>query len=382
MLPEHNQCSGCGACAVVCPKNCITMTADREGFRYPVIDEARCIRCGACERVCVVNEHPPVSAHTAAFAAQNMDEELRRHSSSGGVFSALAMDTLAQGGWVCAAVYDPDFQVCHELTDRPERVSAMRGAKYTQSRAEHCFPKIKSLLKQEIPVLFVGTPCQCAALRAFLQGNDRTLLLVDMICHGVPSPKVWQRYLQERQQTDAPNRKLLSVDLRDKSSGWSRYNYSVALYYEPDVRIIRPQGQDIFMQGFVSNLYLRPSCASCASKGVERCSDITIGDYWGIWNQHPEFDDDRGTSVLLVHTDRGEQAWKQAEAGFLVCVVDCRDAVAQNPSALNSSASHPNRMRFFEQLDRQKSVINWISACLSPGKEPLIRRLLGRLRNK
>ena len=382
MLPEHDQCSGCGSCAAVCPKNCITMTSDREGFRYPVIDGAQCIHCGACERVCSVEHHPPVSGHTAAFAVQNTDEEVRRESSSGGVFSALAMDTLAQGGWVCAAVYDADFQVCHELTNSPERIAAMRGAKYTQSRGEHCFPRIRELLKQQIPVLFVGTPCQCAALRAFLGGNDPRLLLVDMVCHGVPSPKVWQKYLRECRDADPSGGKLLAVNLRDKSTGWSRYNYSVSLTYEPDVRVIRPQRQDIFMRGFVSNLYLRPSCADCASKGVQRCSDLTLGDYWGIWDQHPEFDDDRGTSLLLVHTDRGQRAWKQVEAGFRVCAVTCEDALAQNPSALQSSAPHSNREQFFRQLDRQPSITGWIETCLAPKQKPLLQRLLGRLRQK
>lgn len=358
------------------------MTLDQEGFRYPVIDAALCIRCGACERVCSVEHHPPVSVQTAAFAAQNTDEAVRQCSSSGGVFSALALDALAQGGWVCAAVYDADFQVCHELTNSPERIAAMRGAKYTQSRAEHCFPKIKSLLKQEVPVLFVGTPCQCAALRTFLSGNDHRLLLVDMICHGVPSPKVWQKYLCECQDADSDGRKLLSVNLRDKTSGWSRYNYSVALTYEPDVRIIRPQGQDLFMRGFVSNLYLRPSCADCACKGVERCSDMTLGDYWGIWDQHPEFDDNKGTSLLLVHTERGQQAWAQLAANFRVCPVTCEEALAQNPSALQSSVPHPNRMRFFEQLDRHCSVIKWIGTCLAPEKESLLRRILGRFIQK
>ena len=136
------------------------------------------------------------------------------------------------------------------------------------------------------------------------------------------------------------------------------------------------------MRGFVSNLYLRPSCADCASKGVERCSDMTLGDYWGIWDQHPEFDDDRGTSLLLVHTERGQRAWAQLAADFRVCPVTCEEALAQNPSALQSSAPHPNRERFFDRLDRQTSVSRWIEACLTPKQKPLLQRLLGRFRQK
>lgn len=381
MVPR-TLCSGCGSCAAICPKNCITMTADAEGFRYPVIDEAGCIRCGACQRVCPVENHPALSGHTTALAAQNANEALRRESSSGGVFSALAEKILSQGGWVCAAVYDDRFGVCHELTDSPERLAAMRGAKYTQSRAEQCFPRIRELLKRDIPVLFVGTPCQCAGLQSFLGQDFARLLVADMVCHGVPSPKVWQRYLQERQQIDAPDGKLLSVNLRSKSTGWSRYGYSVEYTYNGSVSHCTPQGQDPFMRGFVSNLYLRPSCADCTSKGVQRCSDLTLGDYWGIWDQHPEFDDDRGTSLLLVHTDRGEQIWAQLAAGFRVCSVTCEDALARNPSALQSSAPHTNREHFFKQLDQKASVIQWIDSCLVPKQPSLLRRLLGRLRQK
>ena len=382
MLPEASKCSGCGSCAAICPKNCITMTADAEGFRYPVIDEASCIRCGACERVCPVENHPDLSGHTTALAAQNTNESLRRDSSSGGVFSALAELILVRGGWVCAAVYDDRFGVCHELTNSLERLAAMRGAKYTQSCAEHCFPQIRELLKQDVPVLFVGTPCQCAGLRSFLGQMYPQLLLVDMICHGVPAPKVWQRYLLERQKTDAPNEKLLSVNLRSKSTGWSRYGYSVEYQYSGGICRSTPQGQDPFMRGFVSNLYLRPSCADCAGKGVQRCSDLTLGDYWGIWDQHPEFDDDRGTSLLLIHSPKGQLAWEQISGSFRICSVTCEDALAQNPSALQSSPPHPNRERFFEQLDRQPSIIHWIQTCLAPRQESLLRRLLGRLRQK
>lgn len=323
--------------------------------------------------------HPPVSAHTTAFAVQNTDEEVRRCSSSGGVFSALAMDILALGGWVCAAVYDDDFQVCHELTNSPERVAAMRGAKYTQSCAEHCFPRIKVLLQQEVPVLFVGTPCQCAALRTFLGGNDPRLLLVDMICHGVPSPTVWQRYLKERQHTDAPGKNLVSIDLRNKTTGWSRYRYSTAFRYDDDKIVSLPQEQDPFLRGFVSNLYLRPSCADCSSKGVERCSDLTLGDYWGIWDQHPEFDDDHGTSLLLVHSAVGGAAWQRIAPTFRFLTVTPEEAVAQNPSAVQSSVSHDNRELFFEQLSQKTSVTQWIGTCLTPRQEPLLRRLLSSI---
>ncbi len=379
MLAEKVKCSGCGSCAAACPQNCITMTADAEGFRYPVIDGAKCVHCGACEKACPVMNPVPINGEPLALAAQNTDDFVRQNSSSGGLFTALAMDVLARGGKVCAAVYDSDFEVHHVLADSATVLSQMRGAKYAQSKAEHCFPEIRKLLNKGVPVLFVGTPCQTAGLRAYLGRDYQELLLVDMICHGVPSPKVWQRYLQERKQVDAPDSQLCAVNLRSKSSGWSHYGYSVEMEYADRTKYSVPQGQDMFMRGFVSNLYLRPSCAECAFKGVQRCSDLTLGDYWGIWDQHPEFDDNKGTSLLLIHTEKGQGAWGRISDQFCGMNVTVQEAVAQNPSAMRASMPHPNREKFFREMEFENNLQQWIQHCLEPRKENLLQRLIRKI---
>lgn len=379
MLPEMAQCSGCGGCGAVCPQNCISMAADREGFRYPVIDEAKCIRCRLCEKVCPVLSVPQVSQHVAALAAQNADEAVRRGSSSGGVFSALAEDVIARGGSVCAATYDEHFEVRHVLIDSPESIAALRGAKYAQSQAEHCFPKIRERLASGQWVLFVGTPCQCAGLKAYLGREYEKLLVVDMVCHGVPSPRVWSQYLRE--QAQFAESKLKSVDLRSKTTGWSRYAYSVKMDFENGPAYSVLQGQDLFMQGFVQNLYLRPSCADCSFKGTSRCGDLTLGDYWGIWDQYPEFDDNKGTSLLLIQSEKGRAIWQRISGRFRVLDVAVQDAIAQNPSAVNSSAPHPRRAEFFRELETA-SVKQSIQCALALPKEGIIKRLIRRIGRK
>lgn len=379
MRTERVNCSGCGSCAAACPQNCIAMEADAEGFRYPVIDSAKCVHCGACERACPMINQLPLFGEPAALAAQNTDDSVRLPSSSGGVFSALAADVFARGGRVCAAVYDSDFSVCHVITDSADRLSEMRGAKYAQSRAEHCFPEIRDLLCKGIPVLFVGTPCQTAGLRAYLGRDHENLLLVDMVCHGVPSPKVWKQYLKERNFVDAPGSALRSVNLRSKSTGWSRYGYSVEMKYTDGTSRSVPQGQDVFMRGFVSNLYLCPSCAACGFKGVKRCSDLTLGDYWGIWDQYPEFDDNKGTSLLLMHTEKAHKVWNRISGDFRSMNVTVQEAIAQNPSAVRASAPHPNREMFFRGIEAGEPIQQWIGRCLEPRKENVLQRLIRKL---
>ncbi len=375
MLPDQNICTGCGACAAACPSGCLTMVPGEEGFCYPVADPARCTQCGLCEGVCPALRPGQGTGMPEALAVKNRDAALRRDSSSGGVFTALARDTLARGGWVCGAIYDEYFAVRHVLTKQEGEIAPMRGAKYSQSRAEDCFPRIQGLLEENTPVLFAGTPCQCAGLRAFLGGDPPGLLTVDMVCHGVPSEKVWIRWLDFRRKTDAPGASITGVNLRSKASGWSRYSYSVEISYSDGSCYRRPQGQDAFLRGFVQNLYLRPSCARCQHKGLSRQSDLTLGDFWGIWELHPEFDDDRGVSLLLLQSEKGRQAWGRIAGDFDALTVDCSQAVAQNPSALHPSQPHKNREKFFRGLEKTNDLESWINTCLAGGKPSLLSRL-------
>lgn len=366
MLPEKKLCSGCGACAAACKKNCIEMTADDEGFCYPVIAHAQCVFCQACETVCPIISPPTLSQKTTAVATQNKNNTVRKQSSSGGVFSALAEYVLTKGGLICAAVYDEKQRVNHIIVDKADGVRAMRGAKYAQSVLEDCYSRIKEELQEERYVLFVGTPCQTAGLFRYLGTRYATLILVDMICHGVPSPIVWEKYLKERQALDAPKSEFQNINLRSKESGWSRYSYSVKIRYRNGVEYQMPQQQDWFMRGFVQNLYLRPSCSQCSFKGIERCSDLTLGDCWGIWDIAPEFDDNQGSSLLLIHNEIGWQAWNNISAEFRTYPLSVDRALSQNPSAICCSIPHSKRAQFFDALHSEQSIIKAIQNCLEP----------------
>ena len=377
MLCKSEECCGCGACYNVCPQNCIEMTKDSEGFSYPIINNETCINCGMCEKVCPIINTVDISSVTEVYAAKNKSSLLREHSSSGAVFPSLARWILDHHGYVCGAVYDDTFTVVHRISDKKEDIQKMCGAKYSQSDSWECFKNIKTFLSLGKLVLFVGTPCQTLGLKKYLGKEYQNLVTVDMICHGVPSPKVWKKYVQERNIVDAPEVELIDIQLRNKDSGWSKYNYSVKFEYENKMEYKVNQQEDKFIKGFTSNLFLRPSCSHCIFKGIERASDITLGDFWGIWNINPEFDDDRGVSLIMVHSEKGRLMWNNIKRDFESFSVDIHKAVEQNPSALIPSKEHDKREYFFQNIDASDNVIKLITECLyQPYKEiSIVERL-------
>lgn len=351
MLAEKNICTGCGACAAGCPLNCIKMSGDREGFCYPVVDTERCVSCKKCESVCPVLNRPQTSWNLKAYGAKLKDDAIRKESSSGGVFSSLAYRILQNGGAVCGAAYTGSFEVEHRIVEKQDEVYMLRGAKYAQSRAEHLFEEAKFILETDRWLLFAGTPCQIAGFRAYLGKDYPKLVLVDMICHGVPSPGVWKKYLENRIKKDTENGKIIRINQRDKTSGWSRYRYSLRIDYTEGKTYCVPQSEDLYMKGFVNNLFLRPSCAQCQFKGENRSSDITLGDYWGVWEQYPEFDDDKGISVVLINTEKGAKLWDLIREDLNDFDAGDSEALKNNPSAFYSSDPHPRRNEFFARTE-------------------------------
>ena len=384
MLLENktNLCSGCGACSCACPKQCISMQTDHEGFLYPIIDHSVCVSCGRCEHVCPVLNQPAVSAETSSYAVISNYEQVRAKSSSGGVFSLLADYVLAKGGKVYGAAYNESFAVEHICIDSPDQIPRLQGAKYSQSHAFEHFNKIKGELEEGTYVLFVGTPCQAAALRSYLGKDYETLILTDMICHGVPSPMIWKRYLDARVKKDAPGSSIKNINLRDKSSGWSKYSYSVEIDYSDGNKYLVRQGDDLYLQGFVRNLYLRPSCAECSFKGYQRCTDFTLADCWGIWDISPEMDDNKGTSLLMVHSSKGRMIWETLSEQARFQELSEEDSIRQNGSAVNSSAPHPERDSFFKEAESNDDMIGLINKKLNPQPENRLKSLLSRLRRK
>lgn len=343
-LADLNSCTGCTACAQSCPKGCITMAADSEGFLQPRVDEAVCVGCGLCERSCPVLNPPAVSTEfPRALAARSRDETVRFASSSGGVFSEVAQAVLAQGGAVYGAAYDENFTVRHICVETVAELAALRGAKYAQSELNGTFCRIKEQLEQGKQVLFSGTPCQVAGLKAFLRRNYENLICMDFVCHSVPSPEVWQAYVRYRSEQDNGGMLPEKIDLRSKHTGWSRYRYSNLFTYENGHTHSASGGESLYMKLFGGGYISRRSCESCPFKGYSRVSDLTVGDFWGIWDIAPEMDDDRGTSVVLVQSARGEALLKTLDERLEIMPVTLEQASSQNPAMIRPFPANARR---------------------------------------
>lgn len=368
-LTKKANCCGCGACAQSCPKNCISMEPDSEGFLYPKVDETQCVNCGLCEKVCpILLKQKPDSIKVAAYAAYTSNSELREKSSSGGIFSLLAQEILNRGGTVAGAAFAADFSVRHILVETDAELDRLRGSKYVQSRMEDTYVQIRDLLKQGRPVLFTGVACQIAGLKAFLGREYENLYTVDVLCHGVPSPKVWAHYRREQAQIHGTT--LEEVSFRDKRKGWR--HYSMALNFAEGVEYCRPGAEDTYLRVFLRDLCLRPSCHSCRFKDFPRLSDLTIGDAWGIERHMPDLDDDHGTSVVLVNSEKGMGLWNAVADNAVSRQGELDVLLPKSADSRKSVKPHPNRSRFFAALNRGDSMEQ---LCKLTRKSPY-RRLL------
>ena len=369
-------CCGCEACANVCPVSCIKMVLDEEGFRYPSVDPDVCIDCGLCEAGCP-ERNPVYPLHEAFeyYAAYSLDGDYRANSSSGGLFYELAKQVIGDGGIVCGAAYDEEFNVCHKCVGSLVELKSLLGSKYVQSHIGDSFKQVKTYLEEDRPVLFVGTECQVAGLKKFLGKDDERLLTVGVVCHGVPSLYAWRSYIGSLENSD----QLASINMRDKSSGWSNYNYSWKFVYKDGTERCLPQREISYMNGFVADYYLRPSCYACSFKGLRRSADLTLGDFWGIWDCHPDMDDDRGTSLIMVHTGKGRLALDIIWQNIKSIEVSQEDAVLQNPSILTSAVLSSKRAEFFERLMEEESFDSIVKS-LSDNQRSTARRVIHKLK--
>ena len=308
---DLEKCTACGACINSCSVNALSWRKDERGFCYPEIEQTACVKCGLCEKVCPVNKKEQLETsdwQQAVYAAYSQDDDIRKSSSSGGVFSILAQYVLQQNGIVYGAAFDDQFNVAHIGIKTIEDLPKLRGSKYVQSYIlETLFAEIKKELQQGRLVLFSGTPCQVAGLKLYLQKKYDNLLLADLICHGVPSGKVFSEYLNhlERKQ----QAKCTSYNFRDKKKGWKSYFMS-AFFSKP----YRANADlDPYMYFFMRGVFQRPSCYQCQYTSVKRVSDITLADFWGIKPTKTIKDDDKGISLILVNTPIGAEAFDKCK---------------------------------------------------------------------
>lgn len=347
-ITSKSECCGCSSCAQICPKKCIDMTEDEEGFLYPLVDKSKCIDCGLCEKSCPILKNEKSNDTISAYACQNIDETTRLRSSSGGTFSLLSEYVLDNNGVVFGCAFDSDMVLFHSYAETYDDYKKFRGSKYLQSKIGDCYTKVREFLNNDRLVMFTGTPCQIDGLKSYLKKDYNNLILVDLVCHGAPSPLVFSKYKNELEKKF--DSKTESVSFRKKSSGWK--TFSVSFMFKNKKEFTNTLNNDLFMRGFLKDLFLRPSCHKCISNGLKRNSDITLADYWGISNHYPEMDDDKGTSLILINSEKGKRYFDSISDKMKFIQTDIDYALESNPRIIKSVSPHKSRSEFFNNLDK------------------------------
>ncbi len=340
----QQKCTGCHACLQICPKQAIRMEYDMEGFLYPNIDAMKCVDCGLCQKVCPLNDLVASSnKKQKAFAIRNNCEKDRANSSSGGVYILLARNVIKKNGVVYGVSYDENGHILHQRTEcEPE---LFQTSKYVQSEIGYCYGQVQEDLEQGRMVLFTGAPCQVVGLYKFLLQKHikyDNLITADFICHGVPSPMIWDKYIENLAQ----GRKIRWLNFRDKSVSWG--GFSLHVKFDDGEEYIKMAKEDPYVKGFLANVFLRPSCFECHFKTTERHSDITFADFWGIQKVIPELADEKGISAIIAHTEQGCCLIDAIRKNCFVREV-ALDSIVQNNIAMTQSVLlGKNRKRFYK----------------------------------
>lgn len=365
---EKIKCTGCASCMNICPVDAIQMRDNEEGFLYPQIDQEKCISCGLCARHCPEMNQDAIELYRKekkkVYAAM-AEDSIREKSSSGGMFSVLAEYVLEKGGYVCGAVYSEDYcSVFHKIIFSKDELGKIRGSKYVQSVIGNTYSEIKKYLQQDKWVLFTGCPCQVAGLRMFLGKDYKKLIAVDIVCHGIPSPKIYKMYLEEKSH----GRKLVKVDFREKSYwGWGT---AISLFFENGEIYRKDCYQDLYMKGFLEGVETRYSCGYCNYANPNRIGDITLGDFWGIEKINPQFSDGKGTGLVCANNSKGKKLLAEIKKKCtLLEEVDINDVIdvakTRNGQFLHPRRNHWARKRFFELIKERSFSESFDYACNS-----------------
>lgn len=394
MIDIGKKCCGCNSCAQSCPKQCISMSEDNEGFLYPSVDTNLCVECHLCEKVCPVLNISSGQYPISCYAAKSPDEQIRKESSSGGIFSLLAQKIIENGGVVFGAAFNKKWEVVHCYTETLEGLNSLRGSKYVQSKIGNAYEQVKTFLKNGRLVLFSGTPCQIAGLKTFLRKDYENLITLDFVCHGVPSPGVFRWYLQEQIYYYAarkssknsvfhssilsiPKREIYFPDgveldnvfFRDKRKGWKKYCFSL-LFAEASadgkrntVSFSYVLNECKYLDGFFNDLYLRPCCYGCNFKGLRSGADITIGDFWNIHTYNRKWDDDKGVSCVIVQSKKGKELFSKTDSDTIEVPYDV--ITLRNPS-INHSAKIDKTKREIFFAGQNKEFSSLIDSLCKP----------------
>lgn len=344
-IRNKQDCCGCTACASACPKQCITMTVDSEGFQYPVIDKEKCISCHICEKKCPVNGRTKVVAspsldkaeinRRALDAAGQLpetsvcflkDEKLRQKSTSGGIFTALALYVLGMDGIVCGVILDDEQKVVHSFAENEVELAKMRRSKYVQSNQVGVYQRVQEELRKGRTVLYSGTPCQVAGLKSYLGNEYENLITVDIFCHGVGSPLYWEKYVQY------VSRKMKSpvkeICFREKTYGYN--SACLAVYFQNGKSTHKGHDDDLYWTAFSKNYIYRPSCYACAFKSVNHVADFSIGDFWNAGKLPEKFRLANGCSLVLCHSEKARDIFEVIDSSVEATHVELEEALNIN----------------------------------------------------
>lgn len=348
-ITDKSKCCGCTACKSICPKQAIIMKQDEEGFLYPIIDKTKCVNCGLCDKVCPIKNAKEEKKEQHAYIFQNTNDEIRRESTSGGAFTAIAEYIIKNNGIVYGAIFDENYKVIHTGIDKIEELYKFRNSKYVQSEIGNCYSEVKQNLNNDRIVCFSGTSCQIEGLKNYLGKDYEKLLLVDVVCRAVPSPLIWKKYLNLRQKE---YKNISKIMFRDKYYG---YKYSNLSIYNKDndkkQEYHKGVDSDPYLRAFFSNICDRPSCYDCKFKKLHRESDITIWDCFDVEKYNKEFDDDKGTNRILTHTKKGDNIIKKLTKTNKVEEIDVEKATKGFLAIFQPVKKNERREQFFKDAN-------------------------------
>lgn len=348
---DQSTCCGCRACEQICPKHCITMNPDIEGFLVPRVDGTVCVDCRLCVAHCAqisLNLRQPELQKV--YAAKNIDAEVQMNSTSGGIFDALAKEVLAKGGTVYGCAWNNKLEAMHIGINTDEELKNLHGSKYVQSNLLDTYTEVKNSLNQETVVLFSGTACQIAGLKQFLNKEYSNLITVDVICHGVPSPKLFQAYLEWLGKKIGG--KIFVYDFRNKEKTAWGLTYKTKTKTKTKTQFIN-SWFDPYYTAFLNCDTYRECCYQCHYANENRVSDITLGDYWGVEKQHPKFFDDRGVSLVILNTKKGENIFSVllADEKIIAELSTFEQAAMYNENLKSPSVRGSNRKKIEQYVE-------------------------------